>query len=88
MRCLYNVHNYYTLYLCSCLGKKISAVLDEDFFTIVSQNQESASLKSQSEEKDCPDNLPPAEPKDTCGASQQEINMSDNQPQHADNDGE
>ena len=71
----------------SCLGENISAVSEENCPAQVSQNQESASLKSQGREEGSPANLP-AQSRDDADTCQQEIDMSDNQPQHVDKDGE
>ena len=69
----------------------MSAVLVEDLTEQQdSHNQETASPKSQSEKEDPPDTPPHTEPKDdgdTCDASQQGSNLSDNR-QERDKDGE
>ena len=73
--------------MCSCLGEKISAVSEENYLTQVSQNQESASPRSQGREEGSQADLP-AQPKDDADTCQKEIDMSDNQPQYVDEDGE
>ena len=60
-----------------CIGEQVIAVSDEDLSAKVSQNQESDSLTSQNREED---NITHHDP------PQQESNLSNDQPEHMDND--